>query len=129
MEKLSEGLGHNFTLKNLSLVHCRIGDDGAKALSGALKCSSIEVLDLDENRIGDRGAEALGTGLWGNISLRKLILTENRIENVRGLSWIVKGCSALESLHLELNPIATEEARKIPYVDGLKITGLWVDDN
>ncbi|KAG0311256.1 hypothetical protein BGZ99_010308, partial [Dissophora globulifera] len=63
-QALSEALKINSNLTMLSLNANSIGDNGHQALSKALKINStLTYLDLDTNSIGDNGAQALEQAL------------------------------------------------------------------
>ena len=52
---------------------CGIGDDGAKALAEAVRCSgSLATLYLKENKIGDVGAKAFAEAVAASVSLKML---------------------------------------------------------
>ncbi|KAF9110697.1 hypothetical protein BGX30_007888, partial [Mortierella sp. GBA39] len=77
---LSEALKTNSTMTTLNLRHNRIEDNGAVALSEALKTNStLTTLDLYYNSIGDNGAVALSQALKTNLTLTTLNLGSNGI--------------------------------------------------
>jgi len=79
-KSLSDALRENTSLTTLSLGVNNIGDDGAMSLSDALrKNTSLAILFLDKNDIGDDGAESLGDALRKNTSLSMLFLNKNDI--------------------------------------------------
>ncbi|KAK5797292.1 hypothetical protein F5H01DRAFT_385237 [Linnemannia elongata] len=54
----------NSTLTTLDLKRNKIGDNGARALSEALKTNStLTTLNLESNNIGNNGAQALSRAL------------------------------------------------------------------
>lgn len=73
-------------LRHLSLLHCKIGDDGAMVIAEFLRSYAphpernpfgIEVLELQENDIGPRGAGYLGRVLTQNETVKVLNLDFN----------------------------------------------------
>ncbi|KAF9995335.1 hypothetical protein BGZ79_010970 [Entomortierella chlamydospora] len=79
-QALSEALKVNSTLTTLSLYNNSVRDNGAQALSEALKTNStLTTLDLTFNSIGSDGAQALSEALKTNSTLTTLDLTNNSI--------------------------------------------------
>ncbi|KFH71343.1 hypothetical protein MVEG_01643 [Podila verticillata NRRL 6337] len=69
-QALSEALKINSTLTTLNLRSNFIGDDGAQALAEALKTNStLSVLDLSDNSIGNYGVQALSEALKTNSTI------------------------------------------------------------
>jgi Ran GTPase-activating protein (RanGAP) involved in mRNA processing and transport len=56
-----------------------IGDEGARALAGALPRMALKEIWLDCNSIGDEGARALASALSSARALEKLGLIKNSI--------------------------------------------------
>ncbi|CAF1337046.1 unnamed protein product, partial [Didymodactylos carnosus] len=78
----------NRSVKTLWLHHCRIKDEGAKALGEALAINhTLTDLGLNFNPIHSGGAAALAMGLQQNATLTFL--------NMRGLSKTSEGAKAL----------------------------------
>ncbi|KAG0007408.1 hypothetical protein BGZ82_005419, partial [Podila clonocystis] len=70
----------NWTLSTLNLSVNSIGDNGAQALSEALKTNStLTTLNLSGNSIGNNGAQALSEALKTNPTLTTLNLRSNSI--------------------------------------------------
>ncbi|KAH7042934.1 hypothetical protein BKA57DRAFT_495529 [Linnemannia elongata] len=82
------------TLITFNLTNNSIRDDGAEALSEALKINStLTTLNLNDNSIGENGAEALSEALNDNSTFTTLDLDSNWIgEN--GAVALSKACSA-----------------------------------
>jgi hypothetical protein len=99
-------------LRQLSLLHCGIGDDGVMVIGEFLKQYvphpeknpfGIEVLELPENNIGPRGAGYLGKILTQNESLKVLNLDFNDLGDA-GATLLGEGAkwnSTLEKLSLQ----------------------------
>lgn len=99
-------------LRQISLFHCRIGDDGAMVVAEFLKRYKphpernpfgIEVLELPENDIGARGAGYLGRVLTQNESVKVLNLDFNPLgdEGAVNLGDGLKWNSTLEKLTMK----------------------------
>ncbi|CAJ1951270.1 unnamed protein product [Cylindrotheca closterium] len=74
------GLASNSTLKELSLEHCRIGDEGANAIGTVLQSNqTLKSIDLCHNGIGTDGAKSLARGLEYNQTLHNIFLHGNQI--------------------------------------------------
>jgi len=72
------------TLTRLDVSRCNLGDEGAKAIGGALKNlqKPIDKLFLDANNIGNSGAAAILSALLANEQLFKnVFLRGNLVEN------------------------------------------------
>lgn len=109
-------------LRQISLFHCRIGDDGAMVIADFLKRYrphaernpfGIEVLELPENDIGPRGAGYLGRVLTQNETVKTLNLDFNPLgdEGAANLGDGLKWNSTLEKLSMKycsLGPIGGE---------------------
>lgn len=89
------------TLRSLSLAVNRIGDEGAKALAGALRGAALlELLELANNMIGDRGAESLAEALSeADTSLTTLGLARNRLTHI-GAAALAKAADSGRSRRL-----------------------------
>lgn len=74
------GLASNTTLKELSLEHCHIGDDGAQAIGLVLESNqTLKSIDLCHNQIGPTGCQSLARGLQQNQTLYNIFLHGNDI--------------------------------------------------
>ncbi|KAL3935032.1 MAG: hypothetical protein SGBAC_009368 [Bacillariaceae sp.] len=74
------GLASNTTLKELSLEHCHIGDDGANAIGCVLQSNqTLKSIDLCHNGIGATGCQSLTRGLQHNQTLHNIFLHGNKI--------------------------------------------------
>ncbi|EOD14300.1 hypothetical protein EMIHUDRAFT_246280 [Emiliania huxleyi CCMP1516] len=81
------GFATNEVLKTLTLHSNNIGDEGAKAIGGALAVNGVlKILDIRFNKIGPKGAAAIAEGLRGNGVLTDLNLSGNNIGG--GTGWI-----------------------------------------
>lgn len=147
LTRVPEGLTELHWLKELNLQGDRwgragIGDEGARALSGLVNLTGLNIasnwigakgakalsglmnlteLDLRDNQIGDKGAWALSS----LVNLTKLILeyTEIGPEGTQALSGLVN----LTSLDLSRNQIGAEGARALSGL--VKLTWLDLENN
>ncbi|KAG0354992.1 hypothetical protein BGX24_006759, partial [Mortierella sp. AD032] len=79
-QALSEALKTNSTLTTLNVADNSIGPNGAQALAEALKTNStLTTLYLGKCSIGDSGAQALSEALKTNSTLTTLDLLDNSI--------------------------------------------------
>eukprot|EP00962_Isochrysis_galbana_P025283 scaffold7764_cov94-Isochrysis_galbana.AAC.1 len=115
-------------LRVLSLGENSIGDEGARALAGALpRATALKELDLYNNSIGAEGARALAGALPSATALEKLYLNSNSIgdEGARALAVALPSATALKELNLENNSIGDEGARALavalPSATALKV--------
>ena len=77
---LAGALEKNATVTNIRLIGTSIGDEGAKALAGALeKNATVAHIDLSCNSIGDLGAKALAGALEKNATVTHIDLGYNSI--------------------------------------------------
>eukprot|EP00962_Isochrysis_galbana_P048071 scaffold19931_cov100-Isochrysis_galbana.AAC.1 len=98
-------------LRVLSLGCYSMGDEGARALAGALpSATALKELYLNNNSIGDEGARALAGALPRATALEELGLYNNSIgaEGARGLAGALPRATALKELRLENNSIGDE---------------------
>jgi uncharacterized protein (TIGR02996 family) len=70
---------HRPRLRDLSLRHCRLGDDGCIALARSPGCAELEFLNLRSNQIGRRGFEALASSPYLT-KLKRLNLNNNEMD-------------------------------------------------
>ncbi|MGL9779571.1 MAG: hypothetical protein ACR5K5_04985 [Wolbachia sp.] len=119
-------LQSNTHITELSLSHCRIGNEGLKALAeGNLK--NLTKLDLQVNDIDDEGAKALANGNLKNLT--RLNLDYNEISG-KGAKALVKGnFTSLTELSLHGNVLFNEADRKILKHNLKNSTLRLVDDN
>ncbi len=61
--------------------------------------NSIETLILQDNDLGEDAAEKIGAALIQNTSLKKLHITDNRVNN-KGARSIIENAVKLNSLNL-----------------------------
>ena len=78
---LSDDLRMSSVCSRLSLINCGITDEGAKTLSGGIKCSKIEILELNLNLVSNEGALALSHSIKSCLSLHTLNLSCNLIDD------------------------------------------------
>ncbi|XP_039616957.1 leucine-rich repeat-containing protein 34 [Polypterus senegalus] len=99
VERLSEALTFNFTLRYLDLRCNKITRDGAKCLSEYLKNNRpLEILDLTSNRIEDDGAIYLSEAIsLFNTNLKALAITSNNITG-KGLVALAEAMKINSSL-------------------------------
>ena len=71
-------------LRELALMDCRVGDEGACALASAVvQCPKLQLLDLMRNVVADIGAKAIAKHIaLFPPSLRKLYLNENHVSEL-----------------------------------------------
>ncbi|KAF9576916.1 hypothetical protein EC968_000041 [Mortierella alpina] len=102
-------------LNDLDLRHDQIGDNGAQALSAALKNSALTALDLRYNRIGDNGAQALSDALMKNSTLTTLYLSGNSFgdKGAQALSEALMKNSTLTTLYLSGNSFDVNGAQAL----------------
>src|SRR5262249_41485242 len=90
-------------LEVLSVLSCRVGSPGLKALASSDRLPNLKVLDLGGNRIGSPGLKALA----GSLLLRqldRLSLASNRIDD-DGMATLARGgVTGLSALYLHANP-------------------------
>lgn len=79
---LCQGLRTNSTLKQLHLNYCGIDETAGAELANLLSNvrTSLEVLSLGGNSLRGRGIELLCVGLTNNAMCRKLVLSDNKID-------------------------------------------------
>ena len=110
---LSNDLKMNSVCKRLSLIGCGITDEGAMVLSGGIRYSQIEILELSLNHIGDEGALVLAHSIESCLSLHTLNLSCNNIGD-DGAMAIVKAIASKHdknfNLHLWNNDITKDGA-------------------
>jgi len=82
VEYLCRGLRTNISLRQLHLAYCNVQADAGKYLGGVLsnQRSGLQVLNVQGNRINGLGLVDLCEGLEMNLSLEKLILADNMID-------------------------------------------------
>jgi hypothetical protein len=103
-------------LRQLDLKNNSIGDEGARALAGALpSATALEGLHLGNNSIGDEGARALAGWLPSARALLELSLKGNSIgaAGACALAGALLSAMALTQLHLGNNSIGDEGARAL----------------
>ena len=110
---LSDDLIKNSVCKRLSLISCGITDEKTEILSGGIKCSNIEILELSLNHIGDEGALALSHSIESCLSLHTLNLSCNNIGDDGAMAIveaIVSKHNSYFNLHLWNNNITKHGA-------------------
>ena len=128
---LSDDLKMNSVCKRLSLISCGITDEKTKVLSGGIKCSNIEILELSFNDIGDEGALALAHSIESCLSLHTLNLSCNCVGD-DGAMAIVKAIVSKHdknfSLHLWNNNITKYGANALLQImANININSLDID--
>ena len=68
---------------------------------------SIETLILQENLLGDDAGDKIGTALIKNNTLKKLVVSDNKIKN-RGARSILENGTNLISINLSDNEISSD---------------------
>jgi Ran GTPase-activating protein (RanGAP) involved in mRNA processing and transport len=98
--------GGSVTLSHLSLSHCKLGDEGASALSHLLKSSKVLTsLDLSSNNFGPGSVPLLCDALKACPHLKVVSLAQNAIstglgEQVEVLTAALKAMPSLTSVNL-----------------------------
>ncbi len=130
--KLKEGLRliterflHAQTIEQLDLSNNQIGyaDSGARAVRDLLTYSaSLKVLDLSNNYlyVDDDSFDEIIRGLEKNLSLTKLILSENSLkdEHIEKLRHALEGHPTLETIELHHNQFTNAGVNQIYYLMG-----------
>ncbi|CAC5382772.1 unnamed protein product [Mytilus coruscus] len=111
--KMAKSISSNLTLRCLDLSWNHIRGRGASEVVKAI-CENVELVDvnLSWNGIGEEGSIAFGKYFMKNHTLRKLDLTNTRI-NFTHLGHILKGLKlndTLETIKLTSNPFTTDGA-------------------
>ena len=100
----------------LYLLHCKLGDDGARAIANALRVNStLQTLDLFSNDIGADGTRAIAELLRVNTTLQSLDLGRNCMgdDEVRAIAEALRVNSKLQVLDLYGNNIGDDGALAI----------------
>ena len=114
------------SLRRIDLTHNHVGDDGVRAVAGALKgadATALTDLDLSWNSIGTRGGRYLGDALKGAQSLSSLSLSWNGLmdRGARAIGEALAVNSVLTSLNLEHNAIKDDGGKAL--AKGLRTNG------
>ena len=83
------------------------GDGGIIIARILLYNKSIETLILQENLLGDDAGDKIGTALIKNSTLKKLVVSDNKIKN-RGARSILENGTNLISINLSDNEISSD---------------------
>ena len=83
------------------------GDGGIIFARILLKNKSLETLILQENFLGEDAGDKIGTALIQNTTLKKLVLSDNKIRN-RGARSVIENASNLVSVNLSDNDVSPE---------------------
>jgi Ran GTPase-activating protein (RanGAP) involved in mRNA processing and transport len=123
-------------LEKLYLAGNSIGDEGARALAGALpSATALKVLNLESNSIGDEGARALVEALPSAMVLERLCLLFNKIgnERARTLAGALQNATVLKDLYLSGNLIGDGGARALaealPSAKEVRVRLLGLENN
>ncbi|KAM9839738.1 leucine-rich repeat-containing protein 34 [Aulostomus maculatus] len=104
MEKLTQGLQRNRSLRYLDLRCNRVTCDGVRYLAKALKNNpTLEIIDLSSNQIKDEGAAHLSKALTSpGCSLRELSVCSNdlRAEGLLSLAQAVNANASLTHIYI-----------------------------
>ncbi|XP_063413201.1 leucine-rich repeat-containing protein 74B-like isoform X1 [Mytilus trossulus] len=111
--KMAKSISSNLTLRHLDLSWNHLRGRGASEVVKAI-CENVELIDvnLSWNGLGEEGSIAFGKYFMKNHTLRKLDLTNTRI-NFTHLGHILKGLKlndTLETVKLTSNPFTTDGA-------------------
>lgn len=105
---LSESLGYNQTVEEVSFAANGITAEGIKAFDGVLQSNIVlKTLDLSGNPIGDEGIKCLCDILADNASILKLQLNSTDLgdEGAKAIAELLKKNSSLRVLELNNNMI------------------------
>ena len=91
----------SFRINNFS------GDGGIIFARILLINKSLETLILQENLLGEDAGDKIGTSLIQNTTLKKLVISDNKIRN-RGARSIIENATNLVSVNLSDNDISPE---------------------
>ena len=113
------------TLTELNLGGNSIGDEGAKAIGGALAVNGVlKTLNLFRNNIGPEGATAIGEALRGNGVLTDLNLCNNKIrdEGAAAIAEALRGNAVLTKLALDGDELDLPKLRGTDPVESLDLS-------
>lgn len=94
----------------------RIGDEGVKTLSEAMKCNrSVTSVDLVYNGVGDEGVKVLAEMLKGNKSVTSIDLSKNDIgdEGGKALAEMLEVNKSLIFVKMQDNKIGSDQIKII----------------
>eukprot|EP00762_Andalucia_godoyi_P001364 ANDGO_04850.mRNA.1 Protein phosphatase 1 regulatory subunit 37 homolog len=98
-------------LKILRLSECMMDDILLRGiLSGLVKNTTLEILDISHNIVGDNGAQAMATLLASNTSLKELYMSNNSFTSVSGqlFGLALRKNTSLRVVDLRLNHLQKE---------------------
>jgi len=113
----------------LTLAYDGIGDNGAKALAGALLTNTtLTWISLDGNDIGVEGAKALAGALLTNNKLTAMYLGDNHIgvEGAKALAGALLTNTTLTATSLRGNGIGDNEAKALAGALRTNTTLTWI---
>ncbi|CAE7649345.1 NLRC3 [Symbiodinium necroappetens] len=118
-QALAAALKLNCTVTRISLIHCKIGDEGAKALADALKTNkTVTNIYLGTNGIGPEGAKALADALKSNCTVTHVYLKNSKIgdEGAKAIADALNSNCTVTHVDLRNNKIGAEgaKARRCP---------------
>jgi len=119
MEKLSQGLSQNATLRRLHLAYCGIDEEGGQYIGHVLmfiNCA-LEDLDLKGNYLRDQGVLEVLRGARRAKSLEMINLFDNKFTDtpdiIKALQDLFEQNEKLISYNLAGNPISDTGAREL----------------
>ncbi|WP_341810931.1 hypothetical protein [Wolbachia endosymbiont (group B) of Chesias legatella] len=126
INKLISFLQKNKNITELSLIHCNIGNEGAKALANS-NLTNLTELDLHRNNIGNEGAKALANSNLTNLT--ELDLHRNNIGNEGAKALANSNLTNLTKLDLSFNMIGHEGAKALAKSNLTNLTELNLSYN
>ena len=121
ISELVRFLQSNPNITKLSLKHCYIDDEGAKALANG-NLANLTQLDLSSNSIGYEGAEALANGNLANLTQLDLSFNEIGDEGAKALAN--GNLTNLTSLDVTLNKIDDKGVKALAGLKKVNVKGI-----
>ncbi|WP_264683214.1 leucine-rich repeat domain-containing protein [Wolbachia endosymbiont (group B) of Euphydryas aurinia] len=126
INELIRFLQQNKYIKELSLIRCNIGNEGAKALANS-NLTNLTQLDLHRNNIGHEGAKALAKSNLTNLT--ELNLSYNNIGHEGAKALANSNLTNLTELNLSYNNIGHEGAKALAKSNLTNLTKLDLSFN
>ena len=93
-------LASSSSLRELTVAHCRVADRGCARLASLIEANPLTLIDLSGNRIGPEGVRALSGALRGRAGKLTLLLDENPLVSTppkAGVAALADLCETLSS--------------------------------